>query len=309
MRAVERRDASVGLTIFEAFVNDAQRSLLSGVGEPFFAGTNTGKDQREYELFKELFRQRQGNDEPWGLLSWKFNAKSRATVAEFSRFARQQFERGADCVFINPLIGFEALFASVWEPWAAGEEDNKKLFDLLIELTAGQVSAYMPRNVFCFCNYFVARPAFWSAYFAYVDDVIERLGERTRQQADLDVIYQADVGYRGVPGLTRRVFIIERLFSTFLSKASGAKIVPYVYGRAVYSLKFGDRVGNLVWNLSALKNEAIAAGDESALRDWQRLRLKLMNSSLGTAVLNLDDPDNDFYAPEFQALMKSPAAF
>lgn len=94
-----------------------QRAFVCAEAIPFDASANTAPGTREYELFKQLYADPAIRDrsEPWGLLSWKFEHKAPVSFSDFHEFCRSAFDAGADCAFINPMIGNEAVYANGWE--------------------------------------------------------------------------------------------------------------------------------------------------------------------------------------------------
>ena len=50
-----------------------------------------------------------------GLVSWKFEHKSPISLHAFHSFCQTAFAAGADCAFIDPMIGNEAVYANGWE--------------------------------------------------------------------------------------------------------------------------------------------------------------------------------------------------
>lgn len=103
------------MKIFQAYIGEAQRALVAARAIPFDAADNTDAGTREYDLFHRIHLDPaiDTDSEPWGLVSWKFAHKSPVSLDEFGSFAEQAFADGADCVFINPMIGNEAVYANV----------------------------------------------------------------------------------------------------------------------------------------------------------------------------------------------------
>ena len=92
------------MNIYQAFLGDAQRVRVSAHAIPYEIEQNTGSNAREYELFQKIHATTPPDAEPWGLVSWKFEHKCRIPLACFKHFAQEQFDAGADAVFINPMI-------------------------------------------------------------------------------------------------------------------------------------------------------------------------------------------------------------
>lgn len=202
------------MKLYQSFIGDEQRSFVSPRAIPLDAHRNTGKDQREYELL-QLIRaeQSQASDDPWGLVSWKFQHKSLVSVDEFIDFSVEKLTSGFDCAFINPMIGNEALYYNVWEQGIdCGHTGLDKIFAFFKMSIGLQVTAPMGLDSFAFCNYFVATPRFWDKYFKFVEGALSSLETEVAKRSEVGTIYSGSAGYGRDPSLTMRPFVIERLF-------------------------------------------------------------------------------------------------
>jgi hypothetical protein len=294
------------LTLYQSYIGEHQHSFISPIAVAYDAGANIGEDQREYELFKAISAQRKGNREPWGLISWKFCLKSLISVEEFYQFAASLFRSGHDCVFINPMIGYEAIFLNVWEQWAAGDARLAKVNLFLNEIVGTKIFAPMTRNCFCACNYFAATPDFWKSYFSFVDEVLKELDRQASQRTEVGLIYLAKGKQTRDRELTKQPFIIERLFSTFLLMSPSIRYSGYVHSVDLYKRKFGERLGHILYKLSEMKNTALNENNNEMLSQWHRLRLSILTSPTVAVVTNLDDPPVKFLSSDFASLLGSP---
>ena len=87
-----------------------------------------------------------------------------------------------------------------------------------------------------------------------------------------------------------RIFVIERLFSAFLLRQEGLRIAACTPTAAGFDAKFGIRMGELLWNLSRMKQHAVATDDMSLYNIWDRQRTSLLADWQIHIVWNLDDP-------------------
>ena len=280
------------MKVYQSFLRNEQRSLLSSAATPFDAQGHAGRNDREYELLKEIASGRSTADrEPWGLVSWKFQQKSLVSVEDFIAFSERKLALGFDCVFINPMIGNEALYYNVWEQGIdQGHRGLDTIHAFLSRHMSHHVSAAMGRRCFAFCNYFVAWPRFWNDYFAFVDDAIARLDEEAAGKSEVGLIYRGSANYARDPALSMRPFVIERLFSSFLAGSASFKCEGFEYPRGHFQRKFGEVLGDFLERLSALKNRALDSGDRAALDDWRRRRSVVLQSGFKAAIWQLDDP-------------------
>jgi hypothetical protein len=125
------------MQLYQSFLGDEQRSLVSSKAIPLDVQNNTGKDQREYELLKRIWAEHSDAGDSWGMISWKFQNKSAVSVDEFIDFSNEKLASGFDCAFINPMIGCEALYHNVWEQGVdCGHTGLDKIFTFLRRASA-----------------------------------------------------------------------------------------------------------------------------------------------------------------------------
>jgi hypothetical protein len=294
------------MKLFQSFLDERQRSFVSPKATPYSAQNNTGKDQREYELLKQIwFEESKASDDSWGLISWKFQHKSLISVDEFIDFSTEKLKSGFDCAFINPMIGNEALYYNVWEQGIDGGHTGlDKIFTFLSKSIGPQVTGPMGLDNFALCNYFVATPRFWNAYFNFVDGAVSLLETEVLRRSEVGVAFSSNANYGRDPLVTMRPFVIERLFSSFLAQNTAINCAPFPYQDAHYRLKFGDQLGNFLWSLSKLKNSAFKGQDKEKLQYWNHVRGNIVRSGLKTVVWQLDDPSPFFLSRECTEFVK-----
>ena len=291
------------MKLFQSYVNAHQKTFLSEHTIPFDAQNNVENSQREYELFKKIKSSfSEDNPEPWGMVSWKFNHKCLIKPDAFMEFAISRFAAGYDCVFINPMIGNEALYFNVWEQGIdCGHAGLDKVAQFLEKQLGARITALMGKSSFAFCNYFIATPAFWDAYFSFVDHALGLLETEISNKSDVGNIYGGSAHYGRDASLSMRPFVIERLFSSFIV-SSGFKCIGYEYSLTQYQTKFGSQLGNFLFKLSALKNKGINSMDNNVLQKFHEIRCNILKGPFKTTVWQLDDPLAYFLTPEFKAL-------
>lgn len=151
-----------------------------------------------------------------GLFSRKFGLKLKISGAEFLDFA--QCACPVDVVFINPFPQVESIYYNVWEQgetWHPGLMNmaNRLLagsgFDIDVKKIVHQTSAELS-----FSNFWVGSPEFWELYVGGFLDPIAKfiesgVDENLNNEINQNTYHTSDCGF--IP------FIVERLFSTFLS--------------------------------------------------------------------------------------------
>lgn len=292
------------IKLYQPYLGEDEKNSLSPSVIPWDAGSNTDNSTREYELFKQIAKANPQETEPWGLVSRKFTHKSLLAIADFHHFAEQKFSGGYDCVFINPMIGIEALHFNVWQQGVqCGHAGLDQIMKFLETSLALPFNAPMDKNTFAFCNYFVAKPSFWNSYFAFVDKVITLLDQEVAKGSEVGVIFAGTGSYHRDGNITMKPFVIERLFSTFIQHHQ-FKVASFSYGKNFYEVKFGGKFGEFLFQLSALKNTALQLKEENLLRAYDQIRFFIYSNPTYMASLSLlDDPPDFFLTKEYTELM------
>ncbi len=281
------------MKIYQAYMDAQQAEFVCPEAVPFDASANCAPGAREYELFRKLHADpaiRDG-DEPWGLVSWKFEHKAPVGFHMFRDFCSTAFQAGADCAFINPMIGNEAVYANVWEQGIHCAHTGIEKIAYFLEQRMGiRVASVSDVSTFAFCNYFVANKRFWHAYFGFIERALGLLDSEAARGSEVGQIYSGSGQYERDASASMRIFVIERLFSAFLLKQDAFRVMAYAPGAADYDRKFGVCMGQLLWNLSRLKQRAVEADDLSLYKVWDKQRSALLADWHIHIVWNLDDP-------------------
>ena len=289
-------------TLYQPFITDAHKKHISSIATAFDASQNTAPNQREYELFKNLFDTHE--DDPttaWGLVSWKFNLKTPVPIEEFYEFAAAKIQDGYDGVFINPMIANEALFANVWEQGIiTGHSGMEAIVNFLAQSTPN-IRALMGHDCFAFCNYFIGSQKFWAEYFEFVEQRLNQLESEAEKQSEVGKIYAGHANYGKDGSATMRPFIIERLLSTFIASGTTLNISEFAFNENHYVEKFGKKLGSILWRLSQLKNEAFKSNSQARQLEWDRQRKAILGSQASLIALHADD------APEIYLELNAPA--
>lgn len=286
------------MKLFQSFLNgDQQRRYVSPAAIPFDASQNTAPGEREYALMKQIHAAQGQDPEPWGLISWRFSHKCQVSPEAFIAFAQAALDSGKECAFINPMIGSESIYLNVWQQGAQWSPKLRAIAEFLRDTEGLDLNVMMGRQHFAFCNYFVAKPAFWRDWFEYVDRMLARLESEARSRTNIGSCYTEPAGYVRDAGVTMKPFVVERLFSSFLMTRPPESVSAFEYEPRIYVEKFGRRLGQVLLNFSQFKQRLIETQDLSRLREWKALRQSIGPELLG-AVPQLDDPSS---------LMENPA--
>ena len=278
------------LRIYQPFLTEEHKKHISSVATPWDASHNTGSDSREYELFKNIYDlNKQGANLAWGLVSWKFQLKSTVSLDNFFDFAQDCLSNGADCIFINPMIANEALYASVWEQ--GGSEGHVGMDIIIRHLSQSIPNIYelMSRDVFAFCNYFVGTKNFWDKYFSFSEEILQNLENEKKNKTAPGNAYAGAANYVKDRSTTMRPFVIERIFSTFLMSNHGLKIASFRHDANHFRYKFGEQLGAILYELSQAKDKALSGNRKDLQISWDKKRKKILSSFAKLIALHADD--------------------
>lgn len=291
------------MKLFQAYVNDHQKTFLSPNTIPINAQDNfvEGIPQFEYPLFKYVKSNYVETDvEPWGLVSWKFTSKSIITPEEFMQFAQNKLNDGYDCAFINPMIGDEALYLNVWEQGIDTTQGFDKITNFLSQKFGSRINAHMDASTFAFCNYFIATPKFWESYFQFVDECIDSLETEAVNDTEVGRIYNGPANHGGQYKCKITPFVIERLFSSFII-GSDFKYIAYPHTVSHFRSKYGDALGDFMFQLSETKNIGLRTMDHSLLQKHHEARCAILYGSIRNTVFQMFDLSY-FLSPEYKKL-------
>ncbi len=269
------------VTIYQTYYDDAQlRRITNGCIPVDTRPISSGQD-REFPIFEYVSNSHKSNDY-WGVLSWKFEAKCQIELEHFVKYAKNKFNEGYDCVFINPFIATEALYMN---PWEQGAMNHGNLGTILIKLDPKIPSIGFSKiqtvEKFAFCNYFVGNRKFWERYIAYVNGVIGAVEEMGAKDDELRHLWRASANYPRDLSLTIKPFFIERLFGSFLDSHDDIKFNSYQYDLEQYIQRFGNLIGKKIYELSWIKRN-------SSFNAWDQHRGVLFASNFVYA-LNIED--------------------
>ena len=281
------------MKIYQAYMDVQQREYIGKDAIPYDASANSAPGTREYDLFKQLHAGTASRDsrEPWGLVSWKFEHKSPVDFAGFHDFCQAAFANGADCAFINPMIGNEAVYANTWEQGVhCGHTGIEKVACFLEEHLGIRVASVSDVNTFAFCNYFVANNRFRERYFSFIDQALQLLDTEAERGTEVGQLYSGSGQYARDATASMRIFVIERLFSSFLLQQDDLTVTARLPSAVEFERKFGVNLGRILWNFSRLKQRAVETDDLSLYNIWDRQRATLLADGEIQTVWKLDDP-------------------
>lgn len=206
--------------LFQIYYDAATRALLDPDFDPLDNTANERPDWYEYWPMRRYFLGHAFEASSWhGFLSPLFFSKTRLSGRQVRDFVAQAGD--ADIVTFSPTPCHGAVFYNVFE-------QGNACIPGLLEVAARFVAVVQPglrleelindsRNT-VFSNFFVAKPAFWTAWNALCDQLYEHADNRSSP------LYEAlnrTMSYAKTDGTQKpaqmKVFVMERIASLLLA--------------------------------------------------------------------------------------------
>lgn len=172
---------------------------------------------REVRILVDFYRQgKHRRSGKTGIFSPKFQLKTRISGAEFIEFSNANDD--VDVCIINPFPSMPYYSFNVWmqgEIAHPGITDAaQKLLDACeIEWDLSKIDRHEP-DILCYSNFWAGTERFWDEY---VGGVLDRIARYLEKNSDSETAKLAMIGTRHTDPAPFLPFIVERLFTTFLS--------------------------------------------------------------------------------------------
>jgi hypothetical protein len=204
------------IRIYQIFYSRQTREGL----DPGFIGldnlANERPDWREYWPIRRFLRDAPPQEDAYyGFLSPKFGATTNLSSAAVRAFVAAQ--GGApDVILFSPYFDQIAFPVNIFEQGAVQHPDTLETFRECVEAVAPGVDfggLVMDSSNTVFCNYFVARRAFWDGWLERCE-IVYRIAEEGA--TGLARRLNASTAHDGA-GAPTKVFVIERIASLMLA--------------------------------------------------------------------------------------------
>ena len=207
---------SPGIHIFQIYYSSATRQILDPGFTPLDNLANERPDWREYWPIRNyLLNHELIAGDYYGFLSPAFKEKTRLSSAEVIDFVNAQGGK-PDVVLISPFFDQIAFFLNQWEQGVMAHKTSSFAFEEALALIAPDFRLYdtvcSSRNS-VYCNYFVAKAEFWTAWFERCERVFD-CAERGESPLGRALASAAEYKSQAAP---TKVFIVERVASTLLA--------------------------------------------------------------------------------------------
>ena len=187
---------------------------------------NPRPDWREYwPMRKFLLHNCLNDDDYYGFFSPKFRLKTSLDSAAVHAFVRAHAPE-ADVFLFSPFFDLCAYARNIFEQGSAGHPDVAKATLGSLGLVAPGVdlqTLLMSSKHVVFCNYIVAKPAFWKVWLEHCEPIFALAEENA---SELATRLNADTTHDGA-GAPVKVFVIERMASLLLGTQSHWKVKAY----------------------------------------------------------------------------------
>jgi len=257
--------------IHQIFYDERTRAQLDPGFLPLDNTANPRPDWSEYWPIRHFFLANSFlRDAGYGFLSPKFHAKTGLTAADVHRFIA---EEEADVFLFSPWLDQSAVMLNVFEQAAVHGRGVPALCAHVLGQLAPGIDArslVMDSRQVVFCNFFVARPAFWQRWFSLCEPIF-----RLCEEGDSPLAAQLStlVPHDGRSN-EAKVFLIERIASFILATESRWKVRAYDPARLPLS-KAPIAGRETLMQLDALKRAWRTDGNPEHLRAFGELRASL----------------------------------
>lgn len=203
------------IEIYESIYKKGQRTSCPELIA--FKSENEYPDWREFQIYLEMYRQKTWLENDFtGLFSPKFELKTHITVSDFIGFVENNAD--VDICYINP---FPQIAYWSYNIWMQGEYSHPGLLEIAqmlldvvkIEWKLCDVPRH-DKKILSYSNFWVGSKRFWERY---VGEILYPIGKFLFENPDHPVSKQVLAPTQHTEPTPYLPFIVERLFSTFLS--------------------------------------------------------------------------------------------
>jgi hypothetical protein len=203
--------------IFQIYYSEETKRMLDPGFLPLNNIDSTQPEWREYSPMRNFLLNAELDEQRfYGFFAPKFFAKTNLDSSQVFSFIDQ--DTSPDIITFSPFCDQQALFLNCFtqgEFYAPGLMKTVDQFFDKIGLHVDLQHFVMDSRSMVFCNYFVAKPAFWRAWL----DINERLYALSEPSGDLYEGLNALTDYHGSK-IPLKVFIMERMVSFLLATGS-----------------------------------------------------------------------------------------
>jgi len=262
--------------IYQIFYDEESKSRFDPGFLPLDNTANTRPDWREYWPIRNfLLNNILNEDELYGFLSPVFYGKTMLESSQVHQFIASN--PGYDVYNFSPFRQDSTCYLNIFEHGDSYHPGLIKLTDTFLRSLDVEMDFHnlvMDLNTTIFCNYFVAKPAFWAKWFALTEQLFF-ITEDSDHALGREI--HAETHYKQAT-MNMKVFIIERIASLILSQDPTLTIATY----DLEQMPWSDPAYSPYWNdmitLNALKMAYQQSGNNRYLANFFALRIRILNT-------------------------------
>nr|MDP2189892.1 glycosyltransferase [Rhodoferax sp.] len=269
---------AIGIHIHQIYYSkQTQRDNDSGfIGLDNLA--NPRPDWSEYWSIRNYLQKTPLNEDGYyGFFSPRFKSKTNLDAAAVHEFVNA-FSDEADVFLFSPYFDQSAFFLNVFEQGERGHPGIMTTFQACVAMIAPDVNLatlVMDSRNTVYCNYIVAKPAFWKVWLESCE-LIFAIAEENKSVLALSL--NTSTKYHG--GVApNKVFVIERIASLLLSTQPHWKMKAYYPTRLPYSKTTIAKYPHELLLMDALKIASVSqAYPDQYLSMFSQIRQSILSS-------------------------------
>ncbi|WP_321907121.1 MULTISPECIES: hypothetical protein [unclassified Paraburkholderia] len=262
--------------VFQIFYSP---ETYAGLDSGFLPLDNTGERPDWYEYWpirRFLMRESLDENTRYGFLSPKFAGKTGLSSAQVMQFLAETHD-DVDVVTFSPFFDHSALFLNVFEQMKFLHAGSDEIIKQALALVAPGVDVdgvVMSTASTIFCNYLVAKPAFWRRWLEKCELLFNLAEDET---SEFGRLLSGDVKYdhKAAPA---KVFLVERIASLILGTEPQWKVRSFNGMKLPFSYN-SPLMGNALdlVAMDALKRAATETGHPEFLTAFFLMRASLLD--------------------------------
>lgn len=208
-------EIALAVKVFQILFRETQRSELDPVFEAFDNSASQDRAWCEYGVFTRRAPLHRDSSDYAGYVSWRFGRKTGLTGHQVLDFIEKH--PGFDVYYVNPYpLG--SFYQNIWHQFECNHPGIAEIAQYLLDergLGIDLATWVQPEEDISFCNYWIGNGRFWSEYMDFSGPIRDRIevGLPPRLASILERVQKY--------GLTMRPFLMEGIFSTYLSWSRG----------------------------------------------------------------------------------------
>jgi hypothetical protein len=254
--------------IFQICFEQDQILQCDSLFTPFDNIDNQYPELREFHSFNRIIDEGFVDDlDAWGVFGPRWQGKMRHSSNLI--FDKINNNPGMDVWIFNHARVISALTYNVWEHGELVHKGISKVTKTALSNAGYSTDVFdmaMADNI-CYSSYFVATKEFWMEYIKFLKIVKHQLDSLT---GDIKNIYLGSANYSRDKSLSFFPFIVERLFSTFLTM-NNYRVYNSPYDYSLYSKELGS-LEEVILALNNLKKLSIKFDSIELIEQWNSIR-------------------------------------